>query len=155
MSGSSARPRSVVDTNLFVRGAISPRGAPRRLLEALYDQRFHLLVSEEQFGELSDGFRRPRLLKLFRYRRGELATLFALISTSPPVKPATAIPVQVRDPKDVKILAAALGGDADYLVTGDGDLLEHQGDPRLGKLQIVTAAEFLASLDTMATDGEP
>jgi uncharacterized protein len=154
MSGSSVRPRSVVDTNLFVSGAISPRGAPRRLLEALYDQRFHLLLSKEQYGELSEVFRRPRLRKLFRYSRDELAALFALVAAAPPVTPVIAIPVQVRDPKDIKILAAALGGDADYLVTGDGDLLEHRDDPRLGKLQIVTAAEFLNILDALAAEGK-
>jgi predicted nucleic acid-binding protein len=33
-----------------------------------------------------------------------------------------------------------------YLVTGDADLLEHQGDPRLGTLRIVTVHEFLQRL---------
>lgn len=53
----------------------------------------------------------------------------------------------LRDPKDVHILAAALNGGADYLVTGDDDLLEHQNDPRLGTLRIVTVARFLAILE--------
>ncbi len=45
------------------------------------------------------------------------------------------------------ILAAALGGDADYLVTGDNDLLEHQDAAGLGKLRIVTVNKFLAILN--------
>lgn len=44
------------------------------------------------------------------------------------------------------ILAAALGGGADYVVTGDADLLVLNGDPRLGNLRIVTAGDFLALL---------
>jgi predicted nucleic acid-binding protein len=59
------------------------------------------------------------------------------------------IPIPLRDPKDEHILAAALGGNADYLVTGDFDLLVHQGGPRLSTLRIVTAAQFLSILDDL------
>ncbi|MGH2615596.1 MAG: PIN domain-containing protein [Thermomicrobiales bacterium] len=71
--------------------------------------------------------------------------------------PSTNIPVPLRDPNDEQILAAALGGDADYLVTGDNDLLDRQGDPRLSTLKIVTAAQFLAVLNESAgeTADEP
>ncbi|HEX5501645.1 MAG TPA: hypothetical protein VFW96_03425 [Thermomicrobiales bacterium] len=41
------------------------------------------------------------------------------------------------------VLAAALGGSADYRVTGDDDLLALAGDPRLGALRIVTVRAFL------------
>jgi hypothetical protein len=54
--------------------------------------------------------------------------------------------VRVRDPKDEQILGTALASDADYLVTGDEDLLELAGDPRLGTLTIVTVVDFLAIL---------
>ena len=57
------------------------------------------------------------------------------------------LPVQVRDPKDEHVLAAALSGKADYLVTGDEDLLHLDGDPKLGNLQIITAREFVNLLD--------
>ena len=62
--------------------------------------------------------------------------------------PVCTLPVHVRDPKDAKILALALGGNADYLVTGDDDLLVLNGDPRLGKLQIVTVHTFLTVLQS-------
>lgn len=64
------------------------------------------------------------------------------------------LPVSVRDPKDEHILAAALGGEADYLVTGDQDLLVLAGDPRLGSLQIVTVAAFMDILDAVKHEGE-
>jgi putative PIN family toxin of toxin-antitoxin system len=153
MSESSVKPRSVADTNLFVSGAISPGGSPHRLLQAWLDQHFHLLLSEEQFDEIVGVFRRPRLIKLFHYSRDELAALFATLA-APRVTPAPVVPLRVRDPKDVEILAAALGGEADYLVTGDADLLELRDDPRLGPLRIVTAAQFLANLADAPTRGE-
>jgi uncharacterized protein len=34
-----------------------------------------------------------------------------------------AVPPELRDPKDLKILAAAVGAGADAIVTGDNDLL--------------------------------
>jgi predicted nucleic acid-binding protein len=60
-----------------------------------------------------------------------------------PVTPRRRLPVHIRDPKDERVLAAALGGRADYLVTGDDDLLVLNGDPRIRTLKIVTVREFL------------
>ena len=62
------------------------------------------------------------------------------------VTPSETIPVAVRDPKDTHLLAAALGGNAAFLVTGDADLLVLNGDPALGPLRIVTARAFLDDL---------
>ena len=56
------------------------------------------------------------------------------------------LPVHVRDPKDDHLLAAALGGQADYLVTGDRDILDLRGHPGLKFIQIVTVLEFLDAL---------
>ncbi len=51
-----------------------------------------------------------------------------------------------RDPKDDYLLAYALVGKADYLVTGDEDLLELE---QVDALKIVTAREFLTVLETV------
>jgi predicted nucleic acid-binding protein len=53
------------------------------------------------------------------------------------------LPLLVRDPMDNDLLAAALGGQADHLVSGDNDLLVLAGDSRLGRLQIVNPRQFL------------
>lgn len=153
MSASGARPRATVDTNLFVSGAISPTGSPRRLLRAWTDGRFHLVLSDDHHAELADVFGRPKLAGLFRIDPDDLAELLAGLSAVPRVTPSPAIPVAVRDPKDAKILAAALGGEAEYLVTGDADLLALAGDPRLGGLRIVTVVVFLGVLERAAGNG--
>ncbi len=52
--------------------------------------------------------------------------------------------VEVRDPDDVMIMVAAVEARADYVVTGNGDLLamgEHDGTP------IVTPRAFLGLLN--------
>jgi predicted nucleic acid-binding protein len=51
--------------------------------------------------------------------------------------------VIVRDPKDQMLLDAALGGKAEYIVTGDRDLRDLAAHSQLGALQIVTARQFL------------
>ena len=52
------------------------------------------------------------------------------------------------------VLATALAGIADYLVTGDQDLLVLDGDPAIGALRIVTVREFLAAVKSPTTDSE-
>ena len=59
------------------------------------------------------------------------------------VTPLDSLPLHSRDPKDDKLLAVALGGNADYLITGDQDLLVLNDNPGLENLRIITAAVFL------------
>ena len=56
------------------------------------------------------------------------------------------IPKATRDVKDDYLLAYALVGKADYLVTGDKDLLALQG--LLPGLEIVMPAQFIEVLNT-------
>ena len=48
-------------------------------------------------------------------------------------KPDKALPVPIRDPDDRWVLASAVAGRADVLLTGDKDLLQvaHPGPPRI------------------------
>ena len=75
----------------------------------------------------------------------ELKKLVRLVSdnseTIPVIKEE--IPAVTRDPKDDYLLAYALVGGADYLVTGDDDLLVLK---QVDKVKIVTPREFVAIL---------
>ena len=53
------------------------------------------------------------------------------------------LPLHSRDVKDDKLLACAFAGECDYLVTEDNDLLTLSGQKAFGKLQIITAYEYL------------
>lgn len=155
MTGSRHRPRTVVDTNLFVSATLFERGNPYALRRAWLGGDFELLLSADHYAELVDVFDRPRLIKRYRVAAETLTELFMGLASATRIQPSPTIPVHVRDSKDVKILAAAIGGDADYLVTGDADLLVHRNDLRLGKLGIVTVSEFLAILDQLTPDPSP
>jgi putative PIN family toxin of toxin-antitoxin system len=149
-SGKAPRPslKVVVDTNLFVSGTIFKRGNPFALLEAWRHQQFDLIRSDEQYTELADVFGRPKITLRYGVTNAELVSLFTGMIQAQRAPLSLQLPFPLDDPKDVHILALAVGGDADYLVTGDDDLLRHQGDPRVGKLKIVTAREFLDILDS-------
>lgn len=148
MSASNAL-SAVVDTNVFVSGVISAGGPPGRLLDFWYAGRFELLLSDRQYVELIDVFNRRNLFRTYPSATTRLNRLLSELAIATSVDPHPDVPVAVRDPKDEHILASALGR-ADYLVTGDQDLLVHRDDPRLGSLRIVTAAEFLAIVNEPA-----
>lgn len=56
-----------------------------------------------------------------------------------------------RDPKDDKFLACAVEGEADYLVTGDEDLLILE---QIGEIPIVRPFHFVQILEAMHIDEE-
>src|SRR3712207_1766290 len=109
MSDSGAL-RVVVDSNLFVSGLISPSGRPSKLLDAWYRRRFALVLSEQQYDELTDVFSRPKFVENPRITTDRLIRLFAELAIATRVVPSAITPVPVRDPDDEHILATALGG---------------------------------------------
>jgi putative PIN family toxin of toxin-antitoxin system len=143
--------RAVLDTNLFVSALISRGGLPSLLLAHWRARRFQLLMTPDLFREIRDVLRRPRLSARYGLTPEEVATLLSLITRRALlVEPRLALPVAVRDPDDEIVLAAALAG-ADYLVTGDDDLLALAGEAALGALKIVTPRRFLEALGTSPT----
>jgi len=119
----AGKPRAVLDTNVFVSGLINPRGAPAAILRALRAKQFTLISSSPINEEIIEVLNRPYIRD--RYGLGDrifdvsfiLWELAELVIDLPNVSVSS-------DPDDDKFLAAAVGGRADYLVTGDvGHLL--------------------------------
>lgn len=136
--------KAVLDTNLLISALLSPSGTVAALLNLWHDERrFELVISAAILDEIEAVLGRPRLAARFAVlpdRRRELIETLRMVATV--VSPTAVVPVAVRDPKDIPILATALSH-ADYLVTGDNDLLVLDGDPALGPLRIVTPRAFL------------
>jgi len=144
---SDSRVSAVVDTNLFISALISARGAHGALYAAWRDEAFILHISDEQRTEIADVLARPKFAARFKVSPNAVRELLYLLETRayrvPLLDP---LPLQVRDPKDNHILAAALGGGAAYLVSGDADLLSLADDPRLAPVRIITMQAFLTLL---------
>jgi putative PIN family toxin of toxin-antitoxin system len=103
-----------------VSGLISADGPPARIVDAFRSNRFELVVTPQVLDELLDVLLRPYLAISVR----EAASMVATIRMRAHLVGGEYLDVDmVRDPKDNIVLACALEGDADYLVSGDRDLL--------------------------------
>lgn len=112
-------------------------------------QAFDVIFALDQLQEIATLTHRP-FMQRFRTSARNLDAITRLLQGRGSLVTGGASAADVRDPNDAHILAAAITGEADYLVTGDRDLLVLAGTPELGRLRIVTPAEFLAMLNEPA-----
>lgn len=110
----------VLDTNVLVSGLFFA-GPPRAILEAWHVGRFRLLLSP---GILSE-YERVGLELAQQFPGIDIAAVLGVLATEatllyPP--PSATRPCE--DPDDIKFLACAVAGNADYLVSGDKHLLK-------------------------------
>ncbi len=129
--------RLVFDSSVLVSAAIFEKSTPGRSV-ALAIGRRSILLSLAALHELAEVLERP---KFDRYLTAEQRDRFvgALIRSSTFLDPREPIDA-CRDAKDNKFLELAVAGQAEYIVSGDEDLLVL--DPFRG-IRIVTPAEFL------------
>lgn len=119
--------RLVLDTDVLVSGLLFPGGPPSRLVKAWRAGAFELVVSDFVIDELERTWTHlaPRLqatpsdLADFIDTIGVRAELLRLDAALLAQAGATGL----RDPDDVPVLALLIGSGADYLITGDKDLL--------------------------------
>ena len=129
----------VIDTNVLVSCLFKQNSRINRILRHLIDGEYQLLYSDETVKELNDVLLRPRISRNI-LKDWDIAELLVLLRfRGMRVFPKTGINV-CRDPEDDKFLELAVDGHADYIVSGDKDLLAlhpFQGIP------IITPATFL------------
>ena len=144
MSGSGIQLRVVVDTNLVVSSFLSRTGAPRGVIQALYDGIAIAVVTDLILQEYADVLARPVFSSKYGLDPTEIAGFLQFVRDRGMklVEVATS-PIIVRDDLDQKFMDVAFASQAAFLVSGDNDLLAHAGDPRLGRLQIVNPRQFL------------
>ena len=137
--------RAVLDTNVIVSGTIAKNGVPFRILEAWRRQEWSLVLSLAVLDEVQRVLRLPKIARKYRLTGEEIDDTVRLLRLHATVVPGRlAIPPASRDPGDDPILACAIEGEAEYIVTGDKDLLtleRYQGIP------IVTPVRFAALLE--------
>ncbi|RLC55425.1 MAG: putative toxin-antitoxin system toxin component, PIN family [Chloroflexota bacterium] len=138
--------RAVVDTQELVR-MVTTRGGSG-LYQAWRAGDFLLVMSEMQFAELSEVLSRPQLARYVRAGDAE-ALYVALREASYWVSPSDG-PGLCRDPNDEYLLAQAIAGQADFLVSSDKDLYDDAILVRVMKEQyrvrVVMPEKFLAIL---------
>jgi putative PIN family toxin of toxin-antitoxin system len=129
--------RLILDTNVIVSALAFPSSKPRQALDAVRE-RGRVLASPDTLGELVRTLRRPKLAAYITAAERE-AFLEAFGATVELVEVRERLAV-CRDPHDDKFLELAAAGGADYLVTGDADLLVME---RFRGTAILAPAAFL------------
>lgn len=138
--------RVIVDTNLLLSAAITSNFLIDKLIASWQEDTFNLIISSEQLEEIKDVSKRKKfaLYPKFPERIEELIKTLAFTAEIIKTVSENNLPLHSRDPEDDFLLGAALGGNADYLITGDKDLLVLKDNPALGKLRIITVKDFIA-----------
>ncbi len=136
--------RVVLDTNILIGALITTGTPPDRLYQAWLRGEIQLVTSTAQTAELADVLARPRLQRFLDV--DEAAAIVenigarALVLDEPPMVNLS------PDPKDNPILAAAIAGNADLIVSGDKKHMLALGE--VEGIPIVTARKALEHLDT-------
>jgi len=136
--------RVVVDMNVLISATIKPNSPLAQILVFIRDGRFDFLYFPEFFQEYMEVCSRPRLWEKYSLDRDELeATIQIMASRGILVHVVTQVDV-CRDPDDNVILSLALDDRADYIVSGDKDLLDLTS---FRSIPIIRPVEFLSMFE--------
>jgi len=135
----------VLDTNIWVLAAFWRRGKPRRLVDLLGESKPQpvILMDSWLLGEIFQTFEHIR--RRYRLSQPEVTVAIEQIKKRTTWVTVTSTVTGSRDVSDNPILALAKDGRADYLITGDKDLLVLR---QIGKTKIIKPAQFLAILSS-------
>jgi putative PIN family toxin of toxin-antitoxin system len=135
------RVKLVVDTNTLLSGALW-QGPPARLLSAALAGHAQVFLSLTMLLEFRETLQRPRFAQRLTGKGETPDTLMNRFrATCHEAVPARIIPpAELRDADDLHVLAAAVGVQADAIVTGDKDLLTMKS---FAGIPILNAAEAL------------
>lgn len=131
------RRKIVVDTNVLISWLIGRRlkGLDTLLVDGVY----RVCFSTRALAELAEVVRRPKMRKYFTLEEAEesierLGRIAEVLKHEPRVVPVG------RDAKDDFLLALAKASKAEFLITGDEDLLILK---RYGRTHIISPSDFL------------
>lgn len=129
----------IIDTNLWVSFIISKK---LNLLDSLlFAGDTRLLFSLELISEIQETIAKPKLKKYFGTKA--LEEMLSVFEPYIELIKVESIVTVCRDPKDNFLLALAKDGNADYLITGDNDLLILK---KFRKTKIISLTSFIETM---------
>ena len=132
--------RLVIDTNILISGLMSVNSLPQQVFDYATSQAI-LLISDEVQSEIENVISRPKLQKYITLERrtkflSELSKQVERVTINQQIRAC-------RDPKDDKFLELDVCGEANYIITGDADLLDLHP---FQNISIIKAASFLTAV---------
>ncbi|MBE9058309.1 putative toxin-antitoxin system toxin component, PIN family [Sphaerospermopsis sp. LEGE 08334] len=134
--------RVVIDVNVWI-SALLWGGVPSRILHLSRQKQLTIVVSQSLLEELENTLKRPKFQGQIKKQNRTIEYLMSITQGLSEKCPNISLDVdisQLRDMKDYHILAAAVSAQADFLITGDQDLLVLN---QFAEILIMTPADFL------------
>lgn len=131
--------RAVLDSNVFLSAMISPHGAPDIIYRAWQAGKFEIVTSQVQLDEMRRASRYPKFKSILQ--PAKVGAMMNNLQHAIILRKVT-ISDEADDPNDSFLIAMAIIGKADYLVTGDkrAGLLKRK---RINETHIVTPSQFI------------
>ena len=126
---------AVVDTNVFV-SALAGSRTCKRIIDLFRADTFELVISIDLISEIAAVLARPK----FDFDQSNIEKILRFLKYKATKVSVTEKISVCRDPADNIILECAVSGKADFIVTGDKDLLTLKS---FRKIPIVTPRKFL------------
>lgn len=144
---------AVLDTNVLVSALILPGSLPARLLRRALAREFVLILSESILQELTRVLARPKMVQRYAMTPERAAAFESVLRDVAVLVPgAVRVEAVPGDADDNHVVACAVEGHAEFLVSGDEHLRS------LGQYQsvrIVSPAQFAAALDDGVARQQP
>jgi uncharacterized protein len=130
-----SRVRVVLDTNVLISGLAYPGSIPGRIVSAWRQGGLDVVLSRHILDEMIRVLSRLPQVKLTPMEIRDIADSFLFLADV--VEPDAEKHSELRDPDDQPVLGTLRASGADYLITGDKDLLA-----LANKFPILTPAAF-------------
>jgi putative PIN family toxin of toxin-antitoxin system len=134
--------RAVIDTNIIIRAIIKPKGTVGAVLDRLRDGEYTAVFSESLLNELLAKLALPRIRNKYSITGGDVADLLTLLALKGELVKSERTVEVCRDADDDMVIEAALAGEAEWVVTGDQDLLVLE---KFETVRFVTPQTFLSA----------
>jgi putative PIN family toxin of toxin-antitoxin system len=133
--------RVVLDSNVILSGLMSPKGTTGTIIQAWKDSRLTLLICEVQLEEIKRVLAYPKIQKRLNWSAEKINLFVKLLAYRSEYIDISGVGAYVpQDADDEMLLATLIAAKADYLVTGDSDLLALREN-----YAIITPAQFLVA----------
>lgn len=136
--------RTVLDSSVLVAALVTPNpaSASRIILAAAAAGAVQLVVSESLEEEYRRAVEYPQVVR-YSAKIDRQAFVSAIVAVADRAAPGEASGLVRRDPADDKVLAVAIGGRANWVVSLDRHLVDLG---KVGRVRIVRPGDFLGEL---------
>jgi uncharacterized protein len=134
--------RIIIDTNLWISFLITKNYTQLDLL--IYSKKCILLFSDDLLDEFLEVVARPKLSRYFS--RKDIEMLLETIEEYAELVKVTSLIRYLKDEKDDFLLSLAIDGKADFLITGDKELLKVN---KYFDTQIISISDFVKRLENV------